>query len=416
MVLINLSKLMKFVAVISLTPKEVSKRKSRLIEAYNELEADTNDSVSIKMSPELERFSECHVDSEESEMRCKILQQLINDYTDSNITLPKSISFKTFLFPPITNCPGTTCSRKVLTICRPTRTENALPVFTVNGVYEGEVYRKICPICQVIYYYNYFEKQNEASGELVRTYYKYNQSEGGFFSTTNNTFFEQRLLDTLTEEIVTCNVQFDNWATCYNRLFRHNNQVSVKLVIPAWMIYQMWKRIHVCFPVQRDKFRNLDIEAVCAHLYPELRQVVDRKWHPHVCFNCRTRLVVLDGDAKAYRTVCSFDAQKVIKKGKLNEFLECAESPLPGKDKCYKHLRDSDEGDTVERLDFGMMTRGKRKELGINVDFLTTEEGCRKRDNITQRTERSKTSGMLYCYRFVFMKQSYSHVHPLASP
>ena len=97
--------------------------------------------------------------------------------------------------------------------------------------------------------------------------------------------------------------------------------------------------------------------------------------------------------------MCSFDAEKIIRKGELNEFLECAESPLPGKTKCFKHQTDSDINEKVERSDFGMMTRTRRKELGIHVDFLTTEEGCRKRDNITQRSERSKTAGMMYCYR-----------------
>ena len=51
-------------------------------------------------------------------------------------------------------------------------------------------------------------------------------------------------------------------------------------------------------------------------------------------------MVVLDGDAKAYRTVCSFDAKKVVRKGELNEFQECAESPLPGKLRCGRHKMD----------------------------------------------------------------------------
>ena len=45
------------------------------------------------------------------------------------------------------------------------------------------------------------------------------------------------------------------------------------------------------------------------------------------------------------------------------------------------------------------MTRSKRQELGISIDLLTTEEGCRKRENVTQRTDRSVTAGMIYCYR-----------------
>ena len=65
---------------------------------------------------------------------------------------------------------------------------------------------------------------------------------------------------------------------------------------------------------------------------------------------------------------------------------------------CRTHTGDK-QGDAEERLDTGMMTRAKRKELGLDLDFLTTTEGCRKREAITVRTQRSKTAGMLYTYR-----------------
>ena len=55
------------------------------------------------------------------------------------------------------------------------------------------------------------------------------------------------------------------------------------------------------FEVVRDEDRHLDIENICKALYPELRQCVDRKWLFHECRRCSTRLVVMDGDAKAYR-------------------------------------------------------------------------------------------------------------------
>ena len=82
--------------------------------------------------------------------------------------------------------------------------------------------------------------------------------------------------------------------------------------------------------------------------------------------------------------------------------MECAESPLPGKVMCAKHLNEPNEPneDSLnERLDLGVMTRSKRKLLGLNVDMLTSSEGCRKEKNITQQSHRSKTAGMIYCYR-----------------
>lgn len=56
-------------------------------------------------------------------------------------------------------------------------------------------------------------------------------------------------------------------------------------------------------------------------------------------------------------------------------------------------------GDTADRLDLGMMTRAKRKEMGLDINFLTTTEGCRKREAINVRSHRSKTAGMLFTYR-----------------
>lgn len=99
------------------------------------------------------------------------------------------------------------------------------------------------------------------------------------------------------------------------------------------------------------------------------------------------------------RTVCSADVEKIKNKGKLNEFIACPFSPLPGKDKCLQHYNNESQTVLQERVDFGVMTRSKRQELGISIDLLTTDEGCRKRENVTQRTERSKTAGMIYCYR-----------------
>ena len=58
MVRVNLSRLIKFIGVISNTPNQVSRRKKRLIEAYNSLDADTTDDVSIKLTADLERIRE----------------------------------------------------------------------------------------------------------------------------------------------------------------------------------------------------------------------------------------------------------------------------------------------------------------------------------------------------------------------
>ena len=123
MVLVNLTKLIGFISIIHKTPKEVARRKTRLIEAYNMLEADTTDVVSIKMNSSLERWmKEMHLDDEESIRRIEILEQLIDDYTNTKINLPaESNSSKTYLFPVTTYCNNPPCCKKKLVICRPSR-------------------------------------------------------------------------------------------------------------------------------------------------------------------------------------------------------------------------------------------------------------------------------------------------------
>ena len=66
------------------------------------------------------------------------------------------------------------------------------------------------------------------------------------------------------------------------------------------------------------------------------------------------------------------------------------------KNVCEVHIND-EAGDTPDRL--GVMTRGRRAEMGLDINFLTTAEGCRKRDAINVRSDRSKTAGMLFAYR-----------------
>ena len=71
---------------------------------------------------------------------------------------------------------------------------------------------------------------------------------------------------------------------------------------------------------------------------------------------------------------------------------------MPKKLYCLKHEGDVTE-ESAERLDHGRLTRAKCKELGISIETLTTDTGCRKRDLVAVRKSRRKTCGMLYAYR-----------------
>ena len=63
-------------------------------------------------------------------------------------------------------------------------------------------------------------------------------------------------------------------------------------------MYSINKRIPIEFPVTRDSSRHLDFEEVYKKIYPQLKEVVDKKWLMHKCSGCATRLVVMDGNMK----------------------------------------------------------------------------------------------------------------------
>ena len=99
---------------------------------------------------------------------------------------------------------------------------------------------------------------------------------------------------------VTCNVQFINWATAYNRKNRNQEEISLSYeqLIPVWLLFEVSRRIDLRFPVVRDTSRHLNIELVCEYIYPKLRKCVDLKWIDHNCSRCSSRLVVMDGNMK----------------------------------------------------------------------------------------------------------------------
>ena len=137
---------------------------------------------------------------------------------------------------------------------------------------------------------------------------------------------------------------------------------------------------------------------MCKQIYPALKEVIDSKWLRHICDQCSTRIVVLDGNAKVHSPVCAASVKKITGKGDLKKYVACSESPEPRKLFCSNHLKSEDDTNE-QRLDVGRITRAKRKELGIHLDELTSSEGCRKKDQILESKNRSKTAGMLYAIR-----------------
>ena len=392
MVKLNLSKLLQLIDAINSCPVGIPNRVTKLFDTYEKISATSDYVVSVYVSAKLERLKETNLDSEENQRKKAIFSEIIESISKSPIGAPCCNENKIYLISPLEMCNN--CGSDSLVAVKPSVHGSEGIVYTRAGSQPAEVYHKHCRQCLATLYSCYTEFGGEPQ---TRRYLPL--SDIKYFSVTTKTFFDVKLLEELTEDIFTADCRITSFVEKFNRLNTFSVELNKKRIFYSWLIVSISKRLLHCteFPVIRDKDRNLNIEAVCSVLYSSLRKNVDAKWLKHICKKCEKRTLVMDGAAKVYRNVCAAKPEKIISRGELNQFRACSNSPVPGDVFCNNH-KGNKNGKSDERLDV-RMTRSKRRELGIDVDYLTTTEGCRKRENVNVRSQRSKTAGMLYAYR-----------------
>ena len=63
---------------------------------------------------------------------------------------------------------------------------------------------------------------------------------------------------------------------------------------------------------------------------------------------------------------------------------------------CEEHQKGTAK--VPERPDM-RLTRKMRQDLGLGFDLKSSEEGCRSKENVTERKTRNVTAGMMYMLR-----------------
>ena len=391
--LINLSKFLMITQAIDACPVGVPKRNEKIYAQFKSFTPTSDHVISIEVAAHLDDFLDTNIDEKNEDQRKKIVFDLIQAYSLNSLRFPKD-STDVHLISPLTKCD--LCDVGELSVVRPDRVGRTCLIYSEHGARECTVYHKFCRICGAKIYPCYSEKVLPDK-KVTRKYLRLNQV--AHFGVTNETYFTKKFLENVTEDVFTCHARINNIVLKYNRLNSNSVELNKKRLQSAWIIFSIVKRMEeVSFPVFRDTDGGIDIDAVCGYLYPQLKKKIDSKWIKHYCENCKTRVVVMDGACKVYRTVCSARGEKITNAGKLNEFTACSRSPLPGHNFCQIHMNDK-PGEVADQLDASRMTRQRRKELGLDIDELSSNAGCRRKENINVRTKRSKTAGMLYCYR-----------------
>ena len=292
MVLVNLTKFLLLIHAIHACPPGIPYRGEKIFEAFLSFNSSSDDIISITTS--LERIKERNIDDEEPKKKKLIIFELVNQYSSSSFKFP-SLSSKIYLISTLDVCD--ICKKGKLVVTKPNRSGRPATVHTKDGGKVAEVYHKQCNSldCLATVYSCYTEFKR---GDVVMRKYL-EKSNITIFSITQETFFDSKLLEELTEDIFTCKCRISNFVKKYNRL--HGSiPMNKKRVLGSWLIYSIIGRLPgIEFPVFRNMDRAIDVEAICKYLYPELRKVIDAKWLCHVCKVCERRTVIMDGAAKA---------------------------------------------------------------------------------------------------------------------
>ena len=291
MVFINLAKLLLLIKAVQDCPSSIPKREEKLFLEYLKFKKTSDDKVSVEVPVELDRLKEIDVDKEVDDRKKKIIFHLIRTYTDSNFEFPTQTT-DIYLVSPLVKCDH--CHTGTLVFTRPDRQSRIAVVYTLAGPRCAKVYIKYCSQCQATVYNCYTEFSE--NGTTIRKYI--DQKESSLYvNVTQETFFERKLLEELTEDVFTCDTRFVTWTEKYNRLHSKSETnlkervlLNRKRVFDAWIIFSITQRIPVRFPVTRTLDGNIDIEEVCRFLYPSLKQFVDEKWLHHRCDKGRLHL------------------------------------------------------------------------------------------------------------------------------
>ena len=291
MVLINIGRLIHLIQEINACPIGFPERQSFLWEAYSSYkETPDSEFVSISTNRDLRWLDERKLQDEDVVCRKAVVEELTERFTRYKTVVPLLPTI-IYLVPSAKICPQCGAGLKVV---RPDRMGKEAVGYTRHGPRRVISFHRACKECSTVLHYNYSDSPQQHGG-FVR---KFNNSHENYFGVTQNTFFSIALLEELTEDLFTLDTQFDKFCVKYNRIHSAEPKLYRKRVYPAWAMYSISKRIPIEFPVKRDASRNVDFEEAYKKIYPELKEVIDKKWLLHKCSRCATRLVVMDGNMK----------------------------------------------------------------------------------------------------------------------
>uniref|UniRef100_A0A7M5XKB2 Uncharacterized protein n=1 Tax=Clytia hemisphaerica TaxID=252671 RepID=A0A7M5XKB2_9CNID len=238
----------------------------------------------------------------------------------------------------------------------------SVTAYDINQVTIAKSYHSRCKKCKRTFSYGFIdEKSGMRKLNVDRDYIMFN----------NVTAYSKRLMKYIDNMITIGAVSFEKLSEIVEGNWE-SNKINPDRIEEAWFIYRILEFMNV-FPEwpRHTSSKALDLESLCHFNFPEIKRMIDSLWINHICseVGCKERFIVIDGNEKLYRFICSAEKKKVTgNKGEVNGYDMCIRNPIRGNQfkkserLCEEHLNGS-SGSTVEQLDIGPVTRSMTKSL-----------------------------------------------------
>ena len=299
----------------------------------------------------------------------------------------------------------TCCDRHIKILGR----HATMKLFDTDQVRDLHSYHGKCMKCKTSFYHGYKESP---IGE--RTFF--NDANNKFVMFNSELAYSKPFLRYVDGMICIGATSFEATANVYNYATENTESpLNSDRLEAAWFIHRILNHVtHFSVWPRKSSSRELDVENLCKMVYPDIKEKVNAKWIDHICdeIGCKNRAIVIDGNEKLYRYICGTEKHRVMgNTGEVNRYEMCIRNPVKGNQfskpskYCKQHTGDK-PAFTEEQMDLRPVTRLYAKSISA---CETSEEGCKKRKNITSYY--SRTAGMFYMFRPCGIRISHSEMY-----
>ena len=206
---------------------------------------------------------------------------------------------------------------------------SSITLYCHSRIIPARSYHGICKACHKSYYYSFIVDPIEKS----RIFYR--DADDEYMIISSGVGFSKKLLHYFDMQIFIGVVSFEAASEIYNNTvpIGNHNPLNTERLEEGFFLYKILHFVHEFYRWPRDDHSRVDIEKICEDVYETIRSRIDEKWLNHICNEegCKNRFIVVDGNEKNYRAICTAEKTRIIgTQGDVNSYMLCTRNPIRG--------------------------------------------------------------------------------------